>query len=94
MSTDNLVIQFLLQNRITKIKEPNPHTVTCNAICYTEENEFDEMFCFVSLKLMKVITSLTDIALCYCHKFISFSVESSLQKTITVFLVITELKSL
>lgn len=74
------MIQFLLQYLITKIKEPNPHTVTCNAFIYTEENELDEMFCFVSLKLMKIITSLTDIAVFYCHKFISFSVESSLTK--------------
>jgi len=41
---------------------------------------------------MKVVTSLTDIAVCYCHKFIPLSVQSSLQKPITLFLAITELK--
>jgi len=78
VSTDKHVIQFLLQYLITKIKVPNPHTVTCNAVCCIEVNEFDGMFCFVSLKLMKVIKSLTDIAVCHSHKFSSFSVESSL----------------
>ena len=92
LSTDNHVIQFILQCLITKIKEPEPHTVTCDAICYTEENEFYEMFCFVGLKLMKIVTNLTDTAVCYCHKFISFSVESSLRKPITIFLANTELK--